>query len=306
MPICGFCPRRALAWIAHRRRPSPAGRLGNDVLLAGRERIGSLAMPPVKFLTWPELEGSGVDARVTARAGGVSSGAYQSLNMSFTVGDERASVVENRRRAAAAFGAGLDDFVFARQVHGTGVRVVGASDRGSGTLAQDDAIPDVDALVTASPEVVLAILTADCVPVVLHDPVAGVLSCVHSGWRGTVARVGAAAVSAMRQLGSDPADIVAGIGPAIDPARYQVGPEVYAAVTEAFGPAAGSCIRPDTGKDGRWLLDLWAANRKVLSDAGLGEENIHVTSIPTGGDFFSDRAERPCGRLALLARLEAR
>ena len=263
-------------------------------------------MPPVKFLTWPELEGSGVDARVTARAGGVSSGPYQSLNMSLTVGDERASVVENRRRAAAAFGAGLDDFVFARQVHGTGVRVVGAPDRGSGTLAPDDAIPEVDALVTTSPEVVLAILTADCVPVVLHDPVGGVLACVHSGWRGTVARVGAAAVSAMRQLGSDPADIVAGIGPAIDPARYQVGPEVYAAVAAAFGPAAGSCIRPDTGKDGRWLLDLWAANRKVLSDAGLGEENIHVTSIPTGGDFFSDRAERPCGRLALLARLEAR
>jgi YfiH family protein len=263
-------------------------------------------MPPVKFLTWPELEGSGVDARVTARAGGVSSGAYQSLNMSLAVGDEPASVVENRRRAAAAFGAGLDDFVFARQVHGNGVRVVGAADRGSGTLTQDDAIPDVDALVTTSPDVVLAILTADCVPVVLHDPVAGVLACVHSGWRGTVAGVAAAAVSAMRQLGSDPADIVAGIGPAIDPARYQVGPEVYAAVAEAFGQAAGSCIRPDTGKDGRWLLDLWAANRKVLSDAGLGEENIHVTSIPTGDDFFSDRAERPCGRLALLARLEAR
>jgi polyphenol oxidase len=263
-------------------------------------------MPPVKFLTWPELEGSGVDARITARAGGVSSGPYQSLNMSFAVGDERVSVVENRRRAAAAFGARLDEFVFARQVHGAGVRVVGAPDRGSGTLTPDDAIPDVDALVTTSPEVVLAILTADCVPVVLHDPVAGVLACVHSGWRGTVARVAAAAVSAMRQLGSDPADIVAGIGPAIDPARYQVGPEVHAAVAEAFGPAAGSCIRPDTGKDGRWLLDLWAANRKVLSDAGLGEENIHVTSIPTGGDFFSDRAERPCGRLALLARLEVR
>jgi hypothetical protein len=263
-------------------------------------------MPPVTFTTWPELAGSGVDARVTARAGGVSSGPYRSLNMSFGVGDEPDRVLENRRRAAAAFGATLDDFVFARQVHGAGVRVVGEPDRGSGTLTPDDAIPDTDVLVTASPAVVLAILTADCVPIVLHDPVAGVLACVHSGWRGTVARVGAAAVAAMRQLGSEPAGIVAGIGPAISPARYQVGPEVRAAVAEAFGPATGTCIRPDAGQDGKWLLDLWAANRIVLSDAGLGEENIHVTSIPTGGDFFSDRAERPCGRLALLARLGAR
>jgi polyphenol oxidase len=263
-------------------------------------------MPAVTFLTWPELAESGVDARVTARAGGVSSGPYQSLNMSLAVGDDPAHVLENRRRAAAAFGAELDDFVFARQVHGAGVRVVGKADRGSGTLSQDDAIPDTDALVTTSPDVVLAILTADCVPIVLHDPVAAVLGCVHSGWRGTVARVGAAAVAAMRRLGSDPADIVAGVGPAIDPARYQVGPEVQAAVTGAFGDAARSCIRPDTGKDGRWLLDLWAANRIVLRNAGLREENIHVTTISTGGEFFSDRAERPCGRLALLARLEAR
>jgi YfiH family protein len=263
-------------------------------------------MSSVAFLTWPELAGSGVDARVTARAGGVSSGPYQSLNMSFTVGDEPARVLENRRRAAAAFGVRLEDFVFARQVHGAGVRVVSEPDRGSGTLTQDDAVADTDALVTTSPRVVLAILTADCVPIVLHDPVAGVLACVHSGWRGTVARVGAVAVEAMKQLGAEPADIVAGLGPAIDPGRYQVGPEVYAAVTEALGRTAGSCIRPDRGKDGRWLLDLWAANRIVLGEAGLREENIHVTSIPTGGDFFSDRAERPCGRLALLARLETR
>jgi polyphenol oxidase len=263
-------------------------------------------MPAVTFLTWPELAGSGVDARVTARAGGVSSGPYESLNMSFTVGDDPGCVLENRHRAAAAFGAGLDDFVFARQVHGAGVRVVGKADRGSGTLTPDDAIADTDALVTTSPDVVLAIMTADCVPIVLHDPVAGVLAGVHAGWRGTVARVAAAAVAAMRELGSQPADIVAGIGPAIDPARYQVGPEVQAAVAESFGPDATSCIRPDPGKDGRWLLDLWAANRTVLGEAGLREESIHVTSIPTGGDFFSDRAERPCGRLALLARLEAR
>jgi polyphenol oxidase len=240
----------------------------------------------------------------TGRSGGVSSGPYESLNLSFGVGDDPANVVENRRRLAAAFGAELDDFVFARQVHGAGVRVVGDTDRGSGTLSQDDAIPDTDALVTTEPGVVLAILTADCVPIVLHDPVAGVLACVHSGWRGTVARVAARALAAMMEFGSRPEDVLAGLGPAVDPATYQVGPDVHAAMCGVFGAdAASSFIRPDPALMGHWLLDMWAANRHVLREAGLREQNVHVTDVPTGGNYFSHRAERPCGRLALIARL---
>jgi YfiH family protein len=257
-------------------------------------------------MTWPALDASGVDAAVTGRAGGVSAGPYESLNLSLAVGDDPANVLENRRRLAAAFGADLDDFVFARQVHGAAVRVVGDADRGSGTSTQQDAIGETDALVTTSPGVVLAILTADCVPIVLHDPVAGVLACVHSGWRGTVARIGAATVAVMEKLGARSDDILAGVGPAIDPARYQVGPEVREAVADAFGPAADEFSRPDRSAAGRWLLDLRAANRQVLREAGLQASNVHVTDVPTGnGDFFSDRAERPCGRLALVARLHA-
>ena len=186
-----------------------------------------------------------MDAAVTARGGGVSSGPYATLNLSLSVGDDPALVLENRRRLAAALGARPADFVFARQVHGAGVRIVGEADRGSGAFRMDDAIADTDALVTTTPGVVLAILTADCVPIVLHDPVAGVLACVHAGWRGTVARVCAAAVAAMTSLGSRPPDVVAGLGPAASPARYQVGPDVHHAVTQAFGPAASSFIRPD-------------------------------------------------------------
>ena len=141
--------------------------------------------------------------------------------------------------------------------------------------------PDTDALVTATPGVVLAILTADCVPIVLHDPVAGVLACVHAGWRGTVARAPAAAMAVMPSLGSRPADVIAGLGPAVAPARYQVGADVHDAVTQAFGPAAGGFIGPDPAPD-RWLLDLWAANRHVLREAGLPDSQIHVTDIPTG------------------------
>jgi YfiH family protein len=261
----------------------------------------------LRLLTWPALEASGVDAAVTARSGGVSPGPYASLNLSLSVGDDPANVLENRRRLAAGFGARLADFVFAGQVHGAGVRVVSEADRGSGAFSLEDAIPATDALVTRTPGLVLASLTADCVPIVLHDPVAGVLACVHAGWRGTVARVSAAAVAAMQDLGSRPADVIAGIGPAIAPARYQVGPDVYQAVTQAFGPA--SFIQPDSVPD-RWRLDLWAANRFVLTEAGVPGPQIQVTDIPTGptephgpSDFFSDRAARPCGRLALIARL---
>jgi YfiH family protein len=256
-------------------------------------------------LGWPAFDGLAVEAFVTARSGGTSVGAYASLNLSFAVGDDPGAVLENRRRVAAAIGADLGDFVFSRQVHGAGVRVVTADDRGSGAFALDESVPEADALVTRDPSVVLAILAADCVPVVLYDPVAHVLGCVHSGWRGTVARVSAAALAAMRTLGARPEDVIAGIGPAIGAERYQVGAEVAAAVEGAFGAEAESVIRPDG--TGRWLLDLAAANRVVLREAGLPDGNVHVTPYATGdGRFFSDRAVRPCGRLALVARLRTR
>jgi purine-nucleoside/S-methyl-5'-thioadenosine phosphorylase / adenosine deaminase len=275
----------------------------------------------LSLLTWPALEESGADAAVTARNGGVSPGPYATLNLSLSVGDDPANVLENRRRLTAALGAHPDDLVFARQVHGAGVRIVGEADAGSGAFSLDDAIPDTDALVTRSPGVLLAILTADCVPIVLHDPVAGVLACVHAGWRGTVAGVSAAALAAMQTLGARPAQVIAGVGPAAAPVRYQVGADVRQAVTGAFGPAAVAFIRPDSVPD-RWLLDLRAANRFALRQAGVPAAQIHVTDLPTGpigpadpatfgdppdlpghGYFFSDRAARPCGRLALVARL---
>jgi polyphenol oxidase len=269
----------------------------------------------LRLLTWPALDASGADAAVTARSGGVSTGPYATLNLSLSVGDDPGHVRENRRRLAAAFGAASGDFVFARQVHGAAVGVVDEADRGSGAFSLHDAVGSVgeagraggaDALVTASPGVMLAILTADCVPIVLHDPVAGVLACVHAGWRGTVAGVTAAALAAMQGLGARPADVTAGIGPAIGADRYQVGADVHEAVTRSFGPAAAEFIRPDPSAPGRWLLDLQSANRHALRQAGVPGPRIHVTEVPTGpvpGHFFSDRTARPCGRLALVARL---
>jgi len=275
----------------------------------------------LQVLAWPALDGHDAEIMVTTRPGGASAGPYASLNLSLSVGDEPGAVLENRRRVAAALGADLGDFVFARQVHGARAQIVSAADRGRGARGRGDAIPDADALVTGDPGTVLAILVGDCVPVVLLDPAARVLACVHAGWRGTVGRVTAAALAEMATLGARPQDVLAGIGPAIAPDRYQVGEEVAEQVSQAFDGDTASLLRPDGS--GRWLLDLWEANRRSLIEAGVPEHQIHLAAVPTGpatspadpgaspadavtspdGLFFSDRTARPCGRFALVARL---
>ncbi|HEY2241031.1 MAG TPA: peptidoglycan editing factor PgeF [Streptosporangiaceae bacterium] len=258
-------------------------------------------------LTWPVFDAFPLTALVTSRAGGVSPGAYGSLNLSYVVGDTPENVLANRHRVAAALDTDLAAFVFAAQVHGDVAQVVGTADRGRGTLAAADAVPGTDVLVTADPGTVLAVLAADCVPIVLYDPRAHVLACAHSGWRGTVARTAAAAVRAMQSLGSRPADVVAAVGPAIPAARYQVGAEVAEAAAATFGDQTPDLLQPADGlADGpaQWRFDLWAANRLVLRDAGLADANIHVTDVPTGDQFFSHRAQQPCGRFAAIARLD--
>lgn len=262
------------------------------------------------LLTWPVFDGLDVDVAVTTRSGGVSAGPYDSLNLSFSVADDPGAVLENRRRVAAAFDAEPGDFVFARQVHGGRAEVVAAADRGRGTLRLDDAIPGADALVTADPGTVLTILVGDCVPIVLYDPAAHVLACVHAGWRGTVARITEATLAAMADLGARPERVLAGVGPAIAPDRYQVGDEVAAEVRRCLAAEADRVLRPD--ETGRWLLDLWTANRLLLTAAGVPDAQVYVAAHGTGPDgrgaglFFSDRTARPCGRFALVARLRQR
>lgn len=263
-----------------------------------RQRAG------LEVLAWPVFDPYPLDVMVTTRHGGVSSGAYESLNLGLHVGDDPEAVLENRRRAAAALAAGPDDFVFCNQAHGREVRVVSAEDRGRGARTLDDAIGQTDALVTSDPGTVLVVMVADCVPIVLYDPAAHVLACVHAGWRGTVARVADAALATMASLGSKPQDVIAGVGPAIAPDSYQVGEEVASAAEQTFGQHTPSIVRPDGS--GKWLFDLWAANRLILSEAGVPGSQIHLAAVPSGPDpgvFFSDRAVRPCGRFAAIARL---
>jgi polyphenol oxidase len=262
----------------------------------------------VDTMTWTAFDDFDVDAIMTTRAGGVSTGAYESLNIGLHVGDDDARVVENRRRAATALGAGLDDLVFCNQTHGRSVLTVTATDRGRGTTSLATAIDGVDALVTNEIGPVLVMMVADCVPIVLYSPRAHVAAAVHSGWRGTVNRVADAALCAMCKLGASADEVVAGIGPAADPVSYQVGQEVADAVRNCFGEDTDSVLHRDGEAAGKYTFDLWGANLRILLQAGLRPEHVHVAGVPSGGSgpFFSDRAERPCGRNALLVRLRPR
>jgi polyphenol oxidase len=258
----------------------------------------------LEVLRWPVLDALGVDAVVTTRHGGVSGGPYRSLNLGLHVGDDPDAVLENRRRAAATLGAGLSDLVFGMQVHGAGAAVVGAVDAGRGAHDAEEAVPGTDALVTNDPAPVLVTLVADCSPVVLVDPGAGVLATVHAGWRGAVANVVGVALETMVGLGARPSRTVAAIGPTVAPDVYEVGPEVARAVTGALPDGAGQVL---TASHGRWHLDVAGANHLLLLAAGVPPSQVHRSPWATDDPrFFSDRAARPCGRFGLLARLRPR
>jgi hypothetical protein len=260
--------------------------------------------PAVSLLRWDRARHHGADVAVTSRHGGTSAPPYDSLNLGLHVGDDPAAVVDNRVRAAAAIGVALDEVVFARQVHGAGAALVGPDDRGRGTRSDTDAIQDTDILVTTSDRVTLAILVADCLPVALVDADAGVLAMVHAGWRGTAAGAVGHAIAAMGDYGADPGRLHAFLGPAVHPDRYQVSVEVLLGLADAVRPAALQATVARPNGPGHWLVDLVAANRQQLVAGGVRDEHI-VSSGATTADasFFSDRAQRPCGRFALFARL---
>ncbi|MDY7099956.1 MAG: peptidoglycan editing factor PgeF [Actinomycetota bacterium] len=243
-------------------------------------------------------------ACVTSRHGGVSVGAYGSLNLAFHVPDEPAAVIENRRRACAALGLPLEALTMARQVHADDIAVVDDTHRGAGSTDDASAVGEADALITATPGVLIGVMVADCVPVVVADPSRRVVAVAHAGWRGTVAKVVTRVVETLiDRFGSAPGDLVAGIGPAIGPASYQIGPEVADAARAAF-PANPELLR--TAVDGSTHLDLWRANAVQLEVMGVAAERIEVAGVDTRtatDEFFSDRAERPCGRFMALAAI---
>jgi YfiH family protein len=247
-----------------------------DVTLSARQR-DSLTVYPADNLT--EL---GVDVFVTDRFNGKSNGPYDSLNLGDHVGDAEENVRDNRALVAHAVGVEADHFVTVRQVHGASVL-----DGASVTDASE-----ADALVTDSSEIALAILVADCVPLALVDETSGRVALVHAGWRGL--EVG---IIARTLEGFDAAATHVFIGPSISKERYQVGPEVAQYFTSVEGALA-----PDG--DDRSRLDLRLVATRQLLSAGVADDRIvRSRDVTDGGEiFFSDRAQRPCGRFAIVAK----
>ena len=244
-----------------------------------------------EFIYWsfePVLPAVG--AVFTGRHGGVSEGPFATLNLAFHVGDEEGAVRRNRETVYRHLNLQPGNVVIAEQVHGAAVAVVDGRHAGVGALGPPE-LPNVDALITAVPGLVLGGLFADCVPIYLYDPVRQVIGLIHAGWRGTAAGIAARAVDVMvRTFGTRPEDCLAAMGPAIGPCCYRVGDDVaqkFRLLLEAGGEPS-----PSGDGTGRWRLDLLLANRRWLVAAGLRETRIVDSGLCTACRtdlFFSHR-----------------
>lgn len=245
----------------------------------------------VAYYTFPQFDAVPfVRHGFSTRLGGVSKGIYESMNLSFTRGDEERAVRENFERFCTAIGVNAEQVVVSAQTHTTNVYVAHKEDCGRG-VTRDRGYTDMDGLITDQAGVVLCTQYADCVPLFFVDPVRRVVGTSHSGWRGTVARIGAETVRRMQEeFGCDPHDILAAIGPSIGPCCFEVDAPVY----EEFAQmplAREGCLVSDGG--GKYHVDLWEINRRILLEAGLDESHITVTDLCTRCHpdvFWSHRA----------------
>lgn len=236
---------------------------------------------------------------ISTRAGGVSSGEFESANLAFHVGDDSECVRENRRRFASEAGYSGDNLICARQVHGDNVRVASGNERGRGSFDLDSALPDCDALITREPDLPLLILVADCAPVLLVDPINRVCAVVHAGWRGALAGIAGKAVQAMaEEFGTRAPDVLAAIGPCLSTANLEVGEEVAAQVERKDAP--GVVRRAEWEKP---HLDLRAMIARDL--AGVSVQNVEISPLcprERNDLFFSHRGQNGrAGRFGVVA-----
>jgi hypothetical protein len=227
---------------------------------------------------------------VFTRQGGVSRPPYASLNLGHTVGDDPAAVDTNHERVYHALGLNRFQSVTCHLAHSADILVVSAAHRGR-------VVGQGDGMVTADQGVFLTMRFADCVPVLLHDPVRRAVGLAHAGWRGTVKNVAGAAVHTMvRELGCSPENITAVIGPAIGPCCYEVGEDVIQSLQASFhgGALEDTVNRLFSRRNGRHAhFDLWEANRQQLVAAGVGRVVMSGMCTACRTDrFFSHRAER--------------
>ena len=221
------------------------------------------------------LAAGGVAHGFSTRIGGVSTGIYSSLNLSFNRGDDPDCVRENYRRFCAAIGADVTGIVMTGQVHGAEIRTASPE-----LIKPDVCVPtgyDCDGLITDRPGLVLTVFTADCIPVLLYDPVLRVIAAVHAGWRGTAQDIAGKAVDKMqRDYGCQPEHILAAIGPGISQCCFETHSDVPDAMTAALGDTANPhilCL-----ENGKFRVNLKAINAALLTRAGVSSDRIEISA----------------------------
>jgi polyphenol oxidase len=234
---------------------------------------------------------------IFTRHGGVSRASYQSLNTGGTVGDDPQAVLENHKRIYRTAGFDFSSRFDVWQVHGNKILKTDAP------RPVDVPHPKADGIITDHPDVTLFMRFADCVPLLMFDPLHHAIGIIHAGWQGTCKKIAQAGVEAMvSAFNSDPAHLLVGIGPSICSSCYEVGEDVRQAFEESFGPA---WINYFQKVEKRWHLDLWRVNANVLREAGV--RHIETAKICTAchlDDWYSHRAEKGrTGRFAVLMGL---
>lgn len=254
----------------------------------------------VLYLSYPMLEQTGlVKHGFSTRIGGVSKGIFESMNLSFTRGDNESAVKENFRRMANAIGVREDSFVKPIQTHTTNVHKVTFENK-------SQELQDIDGLITNVPDICLVTTYADCVPLFFIDPVHKAIGLSHSGWRGTVGKMGQETLRRMHEeYGTEPQDVIAAIGPSICQDCYEVSEDVIDRFKDAF-----DCKYWDSlfyqKENKKYQLNLWKANEIIMLEAGIRKKNLAVTNVCTNCNpdvLFSHRASK--GQRGALAAVLA-
>lgn len=235
----------------------------------------------VLSLSYPLLSETGlVSQGFSTKLGGVSEGCFASMNLGFNRGDNSERVMENYRRFAQAIGVSIEDMVLSQQTHTTNVRVVTEADRGNG-ITKLQAFHDVDGLITNVPGLCLVTFYADCVPLYFLDPVKKVIGLSHSGWRGTVGKIGKVTIEKMVDtFGCDPSDILATVGPSVCQDCYEVSEDVIERFKEVYAAADWDELFYENPNH-HYQLNLWKANEIVFLEAGIKPEHMAISNVCT-------------------------
>ena len=235
----------------------------------------------LEYLVFPKLEETGVVEHLfTTRTGGVSNGIYSTMNLSFSRGDDLECVRENYRRIGEVLGTDPEHMVASKQTHTTNIHLVTKADAGNG-ITRPSVYDDIDGLATDIPGIALVTFYADCVPLYFVDPVHRAIGLAHSGWRGTVGKIGKNTVQLMQEnFGSKPEDLLAAVGPSVCMDCYEVSEDVIEQFKEAFEKKYWEDLFYKK-ENGKYQLNLWKANELIFLESGILPEHMAITNVCT-------------------------